>query len=168
MVGHLTAVWTVAFVAVVFGRVVAGRDHDTGLAAVLPHRVGEDRSRFQLGEQMDGDAVRGKHPRRFPGKKIGFDARVEGDGDRRRLIPAIQIIRQALSRLADGVNIHAVLPGPDDTSQAARAELQLPVEAVLDRVLLPFDVPKLPDEVGILHSVLQPELIFLTNFSVHG
>ena len=168
VIGHLAAVGAVALVAVVFGGVVAGRDHDAGLAMVFPHRIGQHRRGLQLGEQMDGDAVGSEHPRRLPGEKIGFDPGIKRDGDGRLVVPVVQIIRQALGRLADGVDIHPVVSGSDDAPQAARAEFQLPVEAVLDRVLLPFDVLELPDKVGILRGVLEPKVVFPTNVSVHA
>ena len=61
---------------------MAGRDHDAGLAPVFAHGIREHRRGFQLGKEMDRDAVPRENPGRLFGKTVGFDPGVEGDRDR--------------------------------------------------------------------------------------
>ena len=66
VLGHLAAVAAVDLIAVIFGGVVGGGDHDARVAAKLAGREGERRDGHQLPVDRHPDAVGGQHPRRFP------------------------------------------------------------------------------------------------------
>ena len=164
MIGHLAAVRSIAFIAVIFGGIVAGRNHNTGLAVKFPYGVGEHRRGLQFIEQMHGNAVGGQHARRLAGEQIGFDTRIKryrhGCGGAARF----QIIGKALSGAANGINIHAVASGADDAAKPARPKLQVAVKSILDPFFVSFDVSELFDKIDVLRGIASPQSIVVHHF----
>ena len=79
--GDLAAVGAVHLIAIVFGRVVAGRDADAGPAAEIPHGPGEGGGGLKPGIQTGRDAVGREDAGGFPGEKLAAVAAVMRDGN---------------------------------------------------------------------------------------
>ena len=156
--GDLAAVRAVDLVAVVLGGVVAGGDAHARPAAQIPHRPGQGGGGLQAGVEPGGDAVGRQHPGRFPGEQLALAAAVVGDGNALVQAGSLEVVGQALGGLAHGVDVHAVGARADDAPQAAGAELQLTVKAVVQAVfvLCLLQRGQLPDKVRVFRGVLQP------------
>ncbi len=142
---------------------MAGGDADARAAVEIPHRPAQGGGGLQPGVEVGGDAVGGQDPGRLPGEEVPFDAAVVGDGHGLGQVRGVEVVRQSLGGPADGVEVHAVGPRPQDAPQASGAEGQVAVEAVGDGFLIVLDLPKLRDQVRVLPGPVQPEgqLVFI-------
>ena len=126
----LAAVAEVDLVAVVLGRVVAGRDHHARRAAELADGVGEHRRRQRPGEQPDRDPGAGHHLGGVPGEVVAAVPGVLPDDDGAGGAGVLQVRRQAGRGPAHHHPVHPVRPGRHRPAQARGAELQRAVEPV--------------------------------------
>ena len=126
----LAAVAEVDLVAVVLGRVVAGRDHHAGRAAELADGVGEHRRRQRPGEQPDRDPGAGHHLGGVPGEVVAAVPGVLPDDHRAGGARVLEVRRQARRGPAHDHPVHPVRAGRDRAAQARGAELQRAGEAV--------------------------------------
>ena len=142
---------------------MAGGDADARAAVEIPHRPAQGGGGLQPGVEVGGDAVGGQDPGRLPGEEVPFDAAVVGNGHGLGQVRGVKVVRQSLGGPADGVEVHAVGPRPQDAPQASGAEGQVAVEAVGDGFLIVLDLPKLRDQVRVLPGPVQPEgqLVFI-------
>ena len=124
VVGHLVAVFVVALVAVILGRVVGGGEDNAALGAQLPHRKGQAGGGLQLFIKIYLNAVARQHSSRLFGEQVALDPGVIADGHGRVVVFGVQIIGQSLGGTAYGVHIHTVCTGADHASQPGGAELQ--------------------------------------------
>ncbi len=129
-VRHLVTVRVIAFVAVVFGRIVACGNDNARTARERSHRVRKHRRRHQFGIQIHLHTVRRQNACGRARKYIRFDAGIVGNRNRGILKIRIQIIRQPLRCLIDGINIHAVRTRTDNAAQARRTEFQILIKTV--------------------------------------
>ena len=155
----LAAVGPVNLVAVVLGRVVAGRHADTRAAAQVAHRPGQCRGGFQPGVEVGGNAVGGQHAGGLAAEQLTLMAAVVPDGDLFRQVCGVDVIRQALRGAADGVDVHAVAARADHAAQAARAKSQVTVKAVVDGIGIILDAVQFGGQVRVLHRAGAPEVI---------
>ena len=131
--GHLSAVVPVDLVAIVSGGIVGGGNHHAGGAAQGADGKGQHGNRPQGVKAVGGDAVGVEAQGGFLGKLRGHMPGVKGDGyafGSRSLFQ--NEVCQTLGGLADGIQVHAVAAGAQDTPQTAGAEGQVPIEPVLN------------------------------------
>ena len=159
--GHLAAVRPVGLITVVFGRVVAGRHHDAGVAVQMARSKAERRNGHQLLVKIRLDAVACQHARGLPRKHVAFDAAVVGDGDAFFAALLVQIICQTLRGLAHHIDVHAVRARTQHAAQARGAELQLHRETVLYLCVNALNAEQLGLQVLILQFGGKPPFIFL-------
>ena len=162
--GDLTAVGTVDLVAVVFAGIVRGGDHDPGAAPQLPHSKGHRRHGHQLRPNVDLHPIGSEDPGRNLGKKLAVNAAVEADGNGRRPEVLLQVVRQALGSLGNGIKIHPIGSGSDDAPQAPGAKGQIPVKGVL--LLLFVHGPELFQQSRVHIRLCKPAAVFF--LIVHG
>lgn len=132
--GDLAAVGAVDLVAVVCRGVVRGRDVDAGRAAQLADGETQRRCGLDAIEQIRPDSVAGEHLGDAAHKLLGPMTGIPAKCDRRVLKSAIQVIRQTLRSLADGIDVQTVGAEPELAAQAAGAERQLAKERILNVV----------------------------------
>ena len=135
-IGHLAAVRAVGLVAVILGRVVAGRDHDARIAVVVAGSKAQGRHGHEGAVDAHLDAVGGQHLSGGLGKDVALDTAVVADGDSLAAALGLDPIGQALGSLPHDVDVHAVGTRTDDTAKACGAELQGHSKAVLDGIVV--------------------------------
>ena len=111
---------------------MAGGNHNTGVAAELPHGEGQNRHRLKLLHDSGGYAVGGQHPGALSGEQLRFDPAVVGDGHGGPLLFGVKVVSQALGSAADGINIHTIGARADYPSQARGTEFKFFVKTVVD------------------------------------
>ena len=164
LIGHLAAIRTVSLVAVVLGGVVAGRDHDAGVAVIVAGGKGKRGHRHEMLVDADMNAIGCQNFRRSFGEHIALDTAVVADGHRLAAALGLDPVGKALGRLTNHIDVHAVGAGADDTAQARRTELEGNGKTILDcRVVFP-DAFQFRFEVGIIQVGCQPSLI---HFFIH-
>ena len=99
----LAAVGAIHLIAVVLGRVVAGRDADARAAAQIPHGPGQRRGGFQPGVKIRGDAVGGQHAGGLAAEQFALDAAVVGDGDLFGQALGVDVVGQPLRGAAHSI-----------------------------------------------------------------
>ena len=161
VIGHLTAVGTVRFVAVVLGGVVGRGDHDARVAVVVAGGEAQRRDRVQGVVDADFDAVGGEDAgssfREVPALETG----VIGDGDRLRAALGLDPVGDALGGLADDPDVHAVGAGAQRAAKARGTELERDGEAVRNGVFIALDLQQFGLEVEVLELGFQPAFIFI-------
>jgi len=80
-------------------------------------------------------------------------AAVVGDGNLFGQIGCVQIVRQPLRCLADGIEIHAVGARTNDTAQTTGTEFQITIKTIGDGLVIPGHADKLR-----LHGIVQIRL----------
>lgn len=123
--GDLAAVGAVDLVAVICRGVVRRGDVDAGRAAQLADGETQRRGGLDALEQIGLDAVAGEHLSHPAHKLLGTVAGVTAKCDHRVPKGAIQVIRQALRSLADGIDVQAVGAETELAAQAAGAKLKV-------------------------------------------
>ena len=161
LVGHLAAVRAVGLVAVVLGGVVAGRDHDTGVAVVIAGRKAQRGHGHKGAVDADLDAVGGQHLGSGPGEQVALDAAVIADGNGLAAALGLDPVGKALGRLTDNVNIHTVGACTDDAAQARCTELQGHSKTVLNGGIVTLDAFQLGLEVSVVQLCSEPTLIHI-------
>ena len=161
LIGHLAAVRAIGLVTVVLGGVVAGRDHDAGVAVIVPGGKRKRRHRHQRLVDAHLDAVGRQHLGRRAGKQIALDTAVIADGHRLGAALGLDPVGQALGCLPYHINIHAVGAGADHTAQTGGTELQGHGKAVLNGRIVPLDTLQFRFEVGVIQVGCQPTLIHI-------
>ncbi len=162
--GDLAAVAAVGLVAVVFCRVMAGGDVDTGVTLEVTHGKGQRRRRHQLRINVSLDAVGGQRRGGFLCKDVGFDPAVIGDGHGRAGTDVIQVVGKALRCLAHRINIDAVGACANHAAKTRGAEGQVLVEPVVDFFILPLDGSQLYVEVVVFQILRQPSFVFCHSY----
>ncbi len=120
---HLTAVGAVDLIAVVFRRVVAGRNADAEAAVQVTHGEAQRRDRLEPGIEVRRDAVGGEDCGSLAGEDVALNAAVMANGDGLRQLRLIEILCNCLRRAADHVNIHPIRACAEHAAQTRRAEL---------------------------------------------
>ena len=161
IVRHLAAVGAVGFVAVVFGGVVGGGDHDAGIRLVVPGGKGQGGDGHQRVVNPHPNAVGGQNAGGVSGEHVGIDAAVIGNGDQLAAALGLDPVRQSLGGLPDNVNIHPVAARAQNAPQTGGAEFQRHSKALLDLIVLSLDFPQLIGEGGIFQISAQPALIII-------
>ena len=115
-----------------------------------------------MGIEVCLDAVGGQHRRGLLAEQHALVPAVVGNGHGLGLAVCVleQVIGQALGGLAHGVHVHPVGARADHAPQAAGAELQVPVEPVVDLLGLVFHRQQFFLQIGIIQILLQPSFIF--------
>ena len=163
---HLRAVLPVAFIAVIFRRIVAGRDHDTRNTAQRAQRKGQFRRRAKSIEHISLNTVRRKAQSRLIRKLRRHPSGIIGDGNAFLLAALLlYVIGKALRGLTDRINIHAVSTRADHAAKSPRAKRQVLIEAVFNFFLVVSDRQKLLFGSIVKIGVLQPKLklLFVTH-----
>ena len=160
---YLRAVLGVYFIAVVLGRIVAGRDHHARDGAQMPHRVADDRHRPQRVKQHRLHAPGRKDQRGFPGEFGGHPAAVKADHNAalRPAGEALHIISQPRGEPAHVEYIHAVGARAKHAAHAGGAEAQLRIKPVLDPFGLVPDRFQFAHQGRFIRRHRQPGLIIL-------
>ena len=156
---HLAAVGAVRLVAVVLGGVVAGRNHDAGVAFQMACGKAEGGHGHQLPVQVRLHAVGGENARRLSGKHIALDAAVVRDRDGLLARRAREVIGQTLRGLADHVDVHTIRTGSQHTAQTGRTERKLNGKAVVDLLFNPLNAQQFRTQILVVHGTLEPALI---------
>ena len=157
--GNLAAVRAVDLVAVVLGRVVAGRNAHPRPAAQIPYRPGKRRGWLQPGVQIRRDAVGRQHPRGLPAEQFALAAAVVGQRHLFGQAAGVQIIRQPLGGPADRVNVQSVGTRAQYAPQPAGAEFQIPVKPVGNGVGVLLNGGQLGGQVGVVDGAGAPQSI---------
>ena len=160
---QLCAVGPVNLVAVIFLRVVAGRDIQSGRRAVVLDGERQLRRRAQGVKNTHVDAV-GRHDGRgLMRKALTVDAAVKADGDAARARTralGLDDLRERLRCVADDVDVHAAAAERHLTAQAGRAELERGEKAALDLFFIIADgIELFPLRIGERGAV-EPTLVF--------
>ena len=153
----LCTVLPVYLVAVVFSRIMARRNHNSGNAAEFAHGKGKLRRRTQAVKHIRLDAVCVQAERRLIRKFGGHDSGIVGD--RHSLLLSVlgeNVVRQSLCRLTHGINVHAVRSRSDHAAQSGSTELQIHVKALFNLLLIPGDRLKLRSGRLVKIWIVQP------------
>ena len=159
LIGHLAAVRAISLVTVVFGGIVAGGDHHARLAFQIPHRERQRRCRHQLIVQISGNAVSRHDPGSLFGEQPGIDAGIIGNRNACRRIFFIEIIRHALGRFANRINVHPVGACAQYAAQPRGTEGQLLIKPVENFFLFAFYAQQFLFQRRVLQREIQPTLI---------
>ena len=160
---QLRTVGPVDLVAVIFLRVVAGRDVQSGRRSVVLDGERQLRRRAQGVKNTHVDAV-GRHDGRgLVRKALAVDAAVKADGDAARARTralGLDDLRECLRGVADDVDVHAAAAERHLTAQAGRAELERGEKAALDLFFIIADgIELFPLRIGERGTV-EPTLVF--------
>ena len=167
VIGHLAAVRAVGLVAVVLGRVVGGGDHDTGVAVVVTGSKAQRGHRHQGIIDAHLDAVGCQNASGGLGKDIALQAAVVADRHGLGTALGQHPVCQTLRCLTDNVDVHAVGAGTQHAAQTCGAKLQRHSKAILDLIVIAFDLCQLRLQVCIFQIRCQPALIFIQIHLVH-
>ena len=159
IVGHLAAIGAIGLIAVVLGGVVAGRDHNTGVALIIARGKAQRGHRHQLRINAHLHAVGRQHLGCRPGKHIAFNAAVIADGHRLAAALRFHPVGQALCGLTHGINIHTVGACADHTAQTRGAEFQRHGKSLANFVFIVPNTFQLGLQVGVIQLGIQPALI---------
>ena len=159
---HLCAVCPVYLIAVVFGRVMACRQHNPCRTAQLSHRKGKHGNGAQRGIYIRGNPVCRKnqpcHLRKFGRHETGIVC------NRYALLLCaflFDIICQSLRSLPNGIAVQSVAAVADNAAQTACPEFQLLKEPLLDFVFV-CNASQLRFCFLVNKRILQPLLISYT------
>ena len=111
IVRHLAAVRAVGFVAVVLGRVVAGRHHDAGIGLIEAGGKRKGGYRHGLVVNAHVDAIGGQDTGSFFSKGPAFKTGIVADGHRLRAAFTFYPIGYALRGLTHNPDVHAIRAG---------------------------------------------------------
>ena len=161
IVRHLAAIGAVGLVAVVFGRIVRGGNHDTGVGMVIAGGKGQSGHGHQRVINAHFDAVGGQNAGGLPGKHVGIDPAVVGNGNRLTAPLGFDPVGKTLGGLPHHINIHPVGARAQDSPEACGAEFQCHGEPLLDLILLTRDFLQFPGQGRILQRSGAPTLIIL-------
>ena len=162
----LSAVGPVDLVAVVLRRVVACRDHDARVALKLENRERQLRNGMQRRIEEHLNAVRGEHAGAFPCEQVRAVPRIVRDAHARLSFDRVfEIARKSFGRLADVVDVHAVVARAQNPSQTRGAEFELGVEPFLDLVRIVRNPAEL--RLGPFVDVGASKPQFIAFFCVH-
>ena len=167
---HLPAVGTVHLEPVVFGRIVAGTDHDPGRGPLIADGVGQRGGRAIAVEGQHRYAVGGEHPGRFLCEQCRVASRVPRHDDpwagptadipdvpAFRPVLAEEIPRQPLCRPAHGNGIEPVRARPHAAAHSARSKGDGRAEGVFQFTGVPgIDQCANPAGEGVAGRVVQP------------
>ena len=167
VIGHLAAVRAVGLVAVVLGRVVGGGDHDTGVAVIVTGSKTQGRHRHQGIIDAHFDAVGCQNACGGLGKDIALQAAVVADRHGLGTALGQHPVCQTLRCLTDNVDVHAVGTGTQHAAQTCGSKLQRHSKAILDLIVIAFDLCQLRLQVCIFQIRCQPALIFIQIHLVH-
>ena len=129
----------IQLVAVVLGRVVAGRDHDAGIGRERPYRVSDEGRGHRVQKAFHGNADREQHARRGIGEPLAIESRVATDhhGQRARIARAAhELVGQGASDANHDRQIHARTARSDDAAQASGTEFEIGEHAFDELVVL--------------------------------
>ena len=162
---NLGAVFPVHFVAIVFRRVMAGRNVDAGDRSQPADCIRKFRRRAQRFENVRLDPVCRQAARRFIGKFRGHPAGIVGNRHAFRL-PVIfyDIICKSLCGLPYRIYIHPVRSCSDHASKTCCSKLQLFVKTLFYFVVIIRYTPKLFFRGIVEIGIFQPFFITFAIF----
>ena len=167
VIGHLAAVRAVGLVAVVLGRVVGSGDHDTGVAVIVAGSKTQSRHGHQGIVDAHLDAVGCQNACGGLGKNIALQAAVVADGHGLGTTLGQHPVCQTLRCLTDNVDVHAVGTSTQHAAQTGGTKLQRHSKAILDLIVIAFDLSQLRLQVCIFQIRCQPALVFIQIHLVH-
>ena len=167
IIGHLAAIRAVGLVAVVLGRVVRSRDHDTSIALVVTGSKAQCRHRHQSIVNAHLDTVCRQNACGGLGKDIALQAAVVAD--RHSLAAALSLdpVCQTLRGLTHNIDIHTVGASAQNAAQTSGAKLQSHSKAVLDLVIISLDLGQLRLQISVFQLCSHPALIFIQIHLAH-
>ena len=167
IIGHLAAIRAVGLVAVVLGRVVRSRDHDTSIALVVTGSKAQCRHRHQSIVNAHLDTVCRQNACGGLGKDIALQAAVVAD--RHSLAAALSLdpVCQTLRGLTHNIDIHTVGASAQNAAQTSGAKLQSHSKAVLDLVVISLDLGQLRLQISVFQLCSHPALIFIQIHLAH-
>ena len=130
---NLRGVAPIDLVAVVFGRVVTGRDHDgTGRVRLFAHEADDGRGHHMIKDAHVHACTRG-HSDDFLGELAAHATAIEANDKAARIRirhKALQVRDEALGGLANDREVHAVGAAADHAAKACGAEREASVESI--------------------------------------
>ena len=168
LVRDLAAVVVVDLVAVVLRGVVRRREDDARGGVQVADGERKRGNRLDARVDVHVDAVCGKDARRDPLEVLALQARVARERDGGVLVVGVQVVGHALRRLRDDVHVHAVRADAERAAEACRAEGEVAIEGVVQRLLVARgdELVKLCLEVW-LGDVFLPKLNPGLGFLIH-
>ena len=167
LIGDLAAVGAVSLITVVLCGVMGCGDHDAHGGMMVTDRIGQAGYGHQFLININLDTVSGADAGSFLRENVGLDTGVVADGDRAVFIMFLDIVGNALGRLADDIDVHPVGAGADNAAQTRGTESQFPVKTVVDLLVLALNGFQFGDQVGVLGRFLHPHGIFFVYHDVH-
>ena len=132
---HLSAIFPISLVAVVFLRVVAGRHVHACLCAKLTDGKADLGRGTKALEEIDLDSVGREDVGNGLSEETAIVAAVVTDYDRQSLLSGeslVNVICKALSGHADDVFVHAIGSSAHNAAQTARSELQTLIKSIYE------------------------------------
>ena len=128
----MRSVVPIHFVAIVFGRIVRGRHHNTTLATQLPDGKREFGGGAQCTEQIHVDTVSRENIGHEPGKFRTHPAAVVGNRYANILAGkgCLYVVGQSLRGCPNGVTVHSVGANANNAPKPTRTKFQRTVERV--------------------------------------
>ena len=168
LIGHLAAIGAVGLIAVVLGRVVGCRYHDTGVAVIIPGSKAQCGNRHQGAVNAHLYAVGGQNFGSSLGKHIALDAAVIADGNGLGAALGLDPVGKALGSLAHNIHVHAVGTGTDHTAQTGSAELKGNGKTILNGSVIVLNRFQLRLQVGVIQVGSKPTAVhFFIHFGHH-
>ena len=167
IIGHLAAIRAVGLVAVVLGRVVRSRDHDTSIALVVTGSKAQCRHRHQSIVNAHLDTVCRQNACGGLGKDIALQAAVVADSHSLAAALSLDPVCQALRGLTHNIDIHTVGASAQNAAQTSGAKLQSHSKAVLDLVIISLDLGQLRLQISVFQLCSHPALIFIQIHLAH-
>ena len=168
LIGHLAAIGAVGLIAVVLGRVVGCRYHDTGVAVIIPGSKAQCGNRHQGAVNAHLYAVGGQNFGSSLGKHIALDAAVIADSNGLGAALGLDPVGKALGSLAHNIHVHAVGTGADHTAQTGSAELKSNGKTILYGSVIVLNRFQLRLQVGVIQVGSKPTAVhFFIHFGHH-
>ena len=144
---------------------MAGGDDNARDGVQMAHRVGENRHRAQLVEQIHVDALVAEHERGSLRELRAHPAGVIRD-DHAALavfrVLAVDIIGKSLGRAANVIQVHAVRARAEHAAHARRAKGQLGIETILNFLFIARDGLEFINGRLVVCKFLEPGFVCFT------
>ena len=160
---NLAAVAAIAFISVIFGRVMAGRYANTGVAVQIPHSKRQGRRGHELGIQIGFDPIGCQYGRRFFRKQCAVNTAIIPNGYSGYMTLCfmfIEIIGKALRCFPYRIDIHPVGASSQHAPQPSRTKRQVLIKAVIDFIGFVLYAFEFFGQRRIFQLIGQPLLVF--------
>ena len=146
---------------------MGGSHHDTGVAVVVPG--GKGKGRYRHGSIIDAylDAVGSQHPCGSLGEDIALEAGIVADCYGLGASLSLYPVGKPLGSLCYHIDIHAVGAYAQHAAKACGTKLQRHSKAILDLIVIAFDLSQLRLQVCIFQICCHPALVFIQIHLVH-